>query len=293
MTNEQQQSPIFGLDKVRKHLYNTIWGIKPLLMNQLEDLSRKLSVAALFANDTLFKSPFFATKAPKLLFYCIKQCQEIMTLGKLPYTMEQVIVNMLRLLTASQIFPTWEFDTWENMMVKSYPALKTFIHEAYSHHLNSMELCNTSSSLGYALPAMYHMLDMGKDDDDSATDITVTTFAAAAVVATTASSLGQGTNAGSVHPGWIAAINQSIAPAFNQFMHNQLVLQNQIAAIAMAQTPLTPALVQQYIIPPVPHVTFPIQTATLPANCWFWPWTARTIPRGVWKPGRPGLQPWW
>ncbi len=32
MTNEQQQSPIFCLDKVKKHLYNTKWGIKPLLM---------------------------------------------------------------------------------------------------------------------------------------------------------------------------------------------------------------------------------------------------------------------
>jgi hypothetical protein len=34
MTNEQQQSPIFCLDKVKKHLYNTIWGIKPLLIRK-------------------------------------------------------------------------------------------------------------------------------------------------------------------------------------------------------------------------------------------------------------------
>jgi hypothetical protein len=31
MTNEQQQSPKFCLDKLKKHLYNTIWGIKQLL----------------------------------------------------------------------------------------------------------------------------------------------------------------------------------------------------------------------------------------------------------------------
>ncbi len=31
MTNEQQQNPIFHLDKLKKHLYNTIWGIKQLL----------------------------------------------------------------------------------------------------------------------------------------------------------------------------------------------------------------------------------------------------------------------
>jgi hypothetical protein len=182
-------------------------------------------------------------------------------LGQLPYMTEQVIANMLHLLMAMQIFPTHEFDMWENMTVKTYLALKTFIHEAYSCFLNSMELRNTLSSLGYAPPAqnMYHMLDMGKDNNDSATDITVTTIAAAAAAATTASSLGQGTNAGSVHPGLIAAINQSIAPAFNQFMHNQLVLQNQIAAIAMAQLPPAPAPAQQYIVPPVPHVAFPMQ----------------------------------
>jgi hypothetical protein len=36
MTNEQQRSPIFRLDKLKKHLYNTIWGIKPLLMLSLQ-----------------------------------------------------------------------------------------------------------------------------------------------------------------------------------------------------------------------------------------------------------------
>jgi hypothetical protein len=37
MTNEQQQSPIFCLDKLKKHLYNTIWGIKQLLIGLISD----------------------------------------------------------------------------------------------------------------------------------------------------------------------------------------------------------------------------------------------------------------
>ena len=41
MTNEQQRSPIFCLDKVKKHLYNTIWGIKPLLMNEYLNRCKK------------------------------------------------------------------------------------------------------------------------------------------------------------------------------------------------------------------------------------------------------------
>ncbi len=35
MTNEQQRSPIFRLYKLKKHLYNTIWGIKQLLTDGL------------------------------------------------------------------------------------------------------------------------------------------------------------------------------------------------------------------------------------------------------------------
>jgi hypothetical protein len=56
-----------------------------------------------------------------------------------------------------------------------------------------------------------------------------------------------------------AMINQSIAPAFNQFVHNQLVLQNQIAATAMVQPSPALAPAQQYIVPPVPHIAFPMQ----------------------------------
>jgi hypothetical protein len=66
----------------------------------------------------------------------MEQCQEIMTLGNLPYTPAQVIVNILHLLMASTIFPNQEFETWDAMMVKMYPALKMFIHEAYTQRLN-------------------------------------------------------------------------------------------------------------------------------------------------------------
>jgi hypothetical protein len=41
MTNEQQRSPIFPLDKLKKHLYNTIWGIKQLLTKWLASFDIK------------------------------------------------------------------------------------------------------------------------------------------------------------------------------------------------------------------------------------------------------------
>ncbi len=74
------------------------------ILNQLEGSYGKPSSGALFATNMLFKSPFAATEAPKLLFYHIEQCQEVMTLGKLPYTTEQVIQNALHLLIASISF---------------------------------------------------------------------------------------------------------------------------------------------------------------------------------------------
>jgi hypothetical protein len=50
MTNEQQRSPIFHLDKLKKHLYNTIWGIKQLLTKtSLSNATRKAGAISLKA----------------------------------------------------------------------------------------------------------------------------------------------------------------------------------------------------------------------------------------------------
>jgi hypothetical protein len=218
----------------------------------MEGLYRKPSSALLFATDTLFKSPFAASEAPELLFYQIKQCQEVTTLGKLPYTSEQIIQNALCLLISSNIFPMREFDTWEQSLVTTYPALKRFIHKAYTHRLNLMELRDMAAELRYTVPTnnMYHVFEGDVDDNNSATDNMVATIA---VATTTGSTLGTGTAASNIHPGLIEAINQSFAPTFYQVVQNQSILQNQIAAMLLAQPPLA------QVIPPVQHVAFPMQ----------------------------------
>jgi hypothetical protein len=104
--------------------WNSTMSIQDIL-NQLEDLYGKPMSGALFANNTLLKSPFGAIRAPKL-FYHIDKCQEIMTLGKLPYTTKQIIQNALRLLMALNTFPMQEFDMFENVPTNTYPALKMF-----------------------------------------------------------------------------------------------------------------------------------------------------------------------
>jgi hypothetical protein len=119
------------------------------IIKQLETPYGKPDTMLLFHNDVLFRSPFPGTGSPKILFYRIKQCQEIKTIAQDPYTPKQIIGNVVRLLMQSGIFPLKEFDTWEATVVKTNPILKTFIHEAYSRRLTAMQLRNTAGQQGY------------------------------------------------------------------------------------------------------------------------------------------------
>jgi hypothetical protein len=226
------------------------------IMSQMESSYGKPSPAMLYTNDSVFKSLIAATDSPTALFYHMEQCQEVMTLGNLPYTTEQIIANAVRVLMASKMLPTRDFKNWEAITPKTYPALKTFFHEAYNRCLNAIDLQNTAGGLGYA-PAqnMYNVLDFGNDDDSTADGSMVTTMQPQSATTVTASSIGAGTSMvnSAAHPGLVAAINQSIPPAFNQVVQNQTLLQQQIAALSVAQPP--PITVTH----PVQQVAFPMQ----------------------------------
>ncbi len=94
-----------------------------LILEQLENSYGKPDTMLLFQNNTLFCSQFPATEAPEMLFYRIEQCQKIQTIAQDPYTPKQIISNAVCLLMQSGIFPLKEFDTWEEMPIKSYPIL--------------------------------------------------------------------------------------------------------------------------------------------------------------------------
>jgi hypothetical protein len=117
-----------------------------VILDQLELSYGKPDTMTLFGNDTLFRSPFPANEAPEMLFYRIEQCQEIQILAQDPYTPTQIINNAVCLLQQSGIFPLKEFDTWDAITIKTYPALKNFIHEAYTHHLTALQLQNTTGT---------------------------------------------------------------------------------------------------------------------------------------------------
>jgi hypothetical protein len=120
------------------------------ILEQLETSYGKPNMMTLFTNNTLLQSPFPANEAPEMLFYRIEQCQEIQILAQDPYSPTKIINNAVRLLQQSGIFPLKEFDTWDTIIPKSYPALKMFIHEAYTRHLTALQLRNTTGTQGYS-----------------------------------------------------------------------------------------------------------------------------------------------
>jgi hypothetical protein len=149
----------------------------------------------------------------------MEQCQEIMTLGQMPYTPKQIINNALHLLMASNIFPMNEFDKWATMPTRTYPRLKIFIHKAYTRKLNAMELCNTSGQMGYAAQLAqhnrYNVLDFDNNTLDNSKGSIIGTITAAT---TTSSTIGNTYDASAVHPGLTLAISQMMALALSQ-MH--------------------------------------------------------------------------
>jgi hypothetical protein len=112
------------------------------ILNQLQDLCGKPNMMMLCNNNTLFRCSMTPGNSPKMLFYQIEQCQEIQCIGKIPYSNNQIIATAVRILVQSNIFPLKEFNMWEAMATKTYPALKMFIHKAYGWCLTAIELHN-------------------------------------------------------------------------------------------------------------------------------------------------------
>ena len=156
--------------------------------------------------------------SPKMLSNRIEQCQEIQCIGKLPHSNEQIIANAVRILIQANIFPLKEFDTWEAMTPKTYPALKTFIHEAYSRRLTAMALCSTSGQNGYAHQTIYNIMEAGLDDNTN--DNMVTTIMQTAVLTATTDD---------TTPSSGTAISAEVATAINQLLANQTAIMSQMA----------------------------------------------------------------
>ncbi len=230
----------------------TGWNASMSIMDMLDQLERtygKPDAMTLFANDTLLWSAFSPNDVPKALFHRIEQCQEIAVLVRDPYSDVQVINNAVRLLMQASIFPMIEFNDWEAVTPKTYPALKTFIAAVYIRRILSQQLRNMAGQMGYALQThnMYTALD-NNNDATTATDGTTMTLNAAAI------------RKGSTLMGAQAtAVPESITNAINQLSANQTALMTQISqitAMSLKQRPPAPSF-QTMQAPPIQKIAIP------------------------------------
>jgi hypothetical protein len=236
--------------------WNATMSVRSIL-EQLEGSYGKPYMMTVHQNDLLFRSPLLPCEAPKMLFYCIEQCQEIQTIAEDSYTPKQIISNAVRLLMASGIFPLKEFDTWEALPIKTYPILKTFLHEAYTRRLTSIQLRNTARQKGYVQNPNNNMYNMFGEGGNKVTD-NDTTITQTATAATTGSTLGGATNLATSK----ATIPSEVSAAINQLGANQTAMMNQMAAIQFS--PPTPACHTgqgQLHVPPIQQLNIPVPQA--------------------------------
>jgi hypothetical protein len=229
------------------------------ILSQLQDSYGMPNVMTLFTNDTLFHSPMTAGNLPKMLFYRIEQCQGIQCIRKLPYSDEQIIANVVRILIQAHIFPLKEFDTWEAVTPKTYPALKMFIHVAYGRRLTAMALCSTSGQNRYAHQRIYNVMEAGLDDDTDSNTATTITQTAALTTAT-----------GGMTPSSGTAISAKVTAAINQLLANQTAFMSQMAAMTaqMAALSVVPPPAQHTcaFVPLIQHIAVPMQQPFAPVG---------------------------
>ncbi len=147
----------------------------------------------------------------------------------------------------AQVLPLKEFNTWEQTPNKTYPGLKTFIHEAYTRHLRSRALRTTTGQLGYAPGGgtnIFNILGSKDEDTETANDATTTTATQTGAF-TTASTLG------TIYGG-ATTIPSEISLAITQLAANQLAIQQQMAAMTL--TANAPAHHTQFHITPIQNM---------------------------------------
>ncbi len=66
-------------------------------------------------NNVMFFSAYNPQDPPKLLFKRIADCQEVAILEKVPYTTEQLLMNVVDLFTRAGIY-AHDMDDWERKL---------------------------------------------------------------------------------------------------------------------------------------------------------------------------------
>jgi hypothetical protein len=159
------------------------------------------------------------------------------TIGQDPYSATQIINVAIWILMQLGIFPIKEFETWVAVPNKTYPLLKTFIHEAYMRRLTAITLRNTARLLGYvANQNMFNMFCNNNPNEQSTDDNAMMVTQKAAVATTRTSTLGS-TYAATTS----AAIPPDVTMAMKQLSVNQTAIMQQMAVMSFSPPQLNTA----------------------------------------------------
>ena len=112
------------------------------IWDQLSNINGQPTPAVMEQNDTTFRGPYSAAKAPEVLFCCIEDCAKIPLLWHNPYTNCQLINSAIRLLLTTGLY-TWPFEEWSQFQppAQTWIALRMMIQQAFQRCLSTPWHC--------------------------------------------------------------------------------------------------------------------------------------------------------
>jgi hypothetical protein len=108
------------------------------IFNQLQGLYSKPMPDAMRQNNLTFLAPYNPQEPPKLLFKQCSDCQGIAIMAKVPYIGEQMMMNVINLLTRSGMF-VQDLKDWDRTPSadQTWINLRSFIQEFYQQCITS------------------------------------------------------------------------------------------------------------------------------------------------------------
>ena len=205
-----------------------------------------------------FMSPYNPQNPPEILFKRCADCQEVAIIAKVKYTDEQLLMNVIDLLTHSGIYQR-ELEDWERKSDthKTWLNLRPFIQEAYQRRLESGT--TTAAQGGYSSRNHFAALTIESAGDDNASDDTAETIAGT-INSYMANLSAQTTASIEANATQINASLQQLAANNTQLHQQQQAMMQQMA---MLMTNATAAHPTAYV-PPVTYTAPPTQIFAAP-----------------------------
>jgi hypothetical protein len=142
------------------------------MFDQLMQMYGKPTPDAVRQNNLTFYLAYNPKDPPEVLFKRFTDCQEVAIIAKVPYTIEQLLMNAVDLFTCTGFY-TRNMDDWERKPIadQTYFNLRPFIQAAYQCRLASGTV--TASNSGYGSNNRFAGLTTEDDISDDGTAETI------------------------------------------------------------------------------------------------------------------------